>query len=644
MTDFFSLGYHRRLVRSTLGWRIALLVFAAIAAIEAVVLVPSYLYYGHERRERLAFAARHELVVWLRALGDPDRVTAAEAAPLVTAGPLVGLRLYRTDGSAIGSFGENGGVRTDTTEVTWLPADLGLPYRAVARIDTASVAGDLERYVLRVAGLVLVIAAVVTATTMFVLGHMVLAPLQELREHLQRAAEHPAEADRRLMAVRRRDDLGDVIVSFNHMAVQVAESFRALARRERELDELNRTLEARVVDRTAALNAAIERLGRTNVELRRTEDRFRTIFERSSDAILLIDVAGDRIIDANVEACRMLGFARDELLATPVSVIHADDMAALRTVTRIASREGRARSKSLRCRTRSGQIIPVEASASTIAIAGGEAHLFLLRDITERQRVEQVLKDARDAAEAANRAKTEFLANMSHELRTPLNAIIGFSEIMAHQLFGRLGNDRYVVYAKDVLESGHHLLEIINDILDVAKAEAGKLDLHEEAVDLAAAVAASIRLVRARIDDARLGLTVGLDQPLPRLRADGRKLKQILVNFLSNAAKFTPAGGGVSVHAGSAADGGVEIVVADSGIGISEADLARVMAPFVQVDSALNRRHEGTGLGLPLVRILCELHGGSLTLASTPGRGTRATVAFPADRVLAPAEETARSA
>jgi PAS domain S-box-containing protein len=261
--------------------------------------------------------------------------------------------------------------------------------------------------------------------------------------------------------------------------------------------------------------------------------------------------------------------------------------------------------------------------------------LFTYTDITDRNRVEVDLRRAKDEAELASRSKTEFLANMSHELRTPLNAIIGFSDILIGQIFGPVGDARYADYARDIRDSGLHLLTLINDVLDIAKVEFGKVELLEETVDIVAVIESCLRLVRERAQTAGVQLTQALPPGLPYLRGDGRRLKQILLNLLSNSVKFTPAGGRITVGV-SHDDEGFRLAVEDTGIGIAAEDLETALRPFGQIDSRLARKYQGTGLGLPLARSMAELHSGRLELYSAPGEGTTATLWLPPSRVIRP--------
>jgi signal transduction histidine kinase len=291
--------------------------------------------------------------------------------------------------------------------------------------------------------------------------------------------------------------------------------------------------------------------------------------------------------------------------------------------------------------------LSLERQSMAVAVAGVAALLLgaaeaerLRRHVTKleaTQRELQVttgnLRMALEAAAASSQAKSQFLATMSHELRTPLNAILGFSEIMKTESFGPMGNSRYAEYVADIHVSGSHLLSLINDVLDFSKSEAGHLELHEEELDVREILSESVRLIRPGAREAGIEIAMDLPSVAPPVLADRRRLKQIALNLLSNAVKFTPAGGKVSVRL-SFTDRGVDMVFTDSGIGMTADQIAVALEAFGQVDNQLNRKHEGTGLGLPLCQRFVELHGGSLSIESTPCKGTSITVRLPAKRVL----------
>jgi len=267
--------------------------------------------------------------------------------------------------------------------------------------------------------------------------------------------------------------------------------------------------------------------------------------------------------------------------------------------------------------------------------AGVATALSLLQlNLARTARRNREAEEARHAAESANRSKSRFLAVMSHELRTPLNAIIGFSDLMQSESLGPLQPAKYREYAQDIHVSGQNLLSVINDILDMAKIEDGKMVLFEEAIDLGEQITAATRFVAERARQGQVALDREIAAGLPPLFADQRSVRHILLNLLTNAIKFTPGGGRVTVRAERDGNRGLELAVADTGIGMSPEHLAIAMMPFGQVANEYTRRHDGTGLGLPLVKSLAELHGAAFRIDSALGIGTTVRIAFPPQRML----------
>jgi PAS domain S-box-containing protein len=369
--------------------------------------------------------------------------------------------------------------------------------------------------------------------------------------------------------------------------------------------------------------------------LQQSEERFRNLIEGSIQGII-IQHRG-RPLFANQAFATMFGFAGpDEILALPdtYALVASEDVDRLREYgeTRLRGAPAPAIFEHQAVR-RDGSRIWLENRSRAVDWNGVRAIQSVCIDITDRKRAEQALIAARDQADRANRAKSDFLARVSHELRTPLNGIMGFSELMRTEAMGPLGA-RYREFAEDIYQSGAHLLAIINDILDIAKVEAGRFELREEPIGLPELLDTVRRLVAGRVEEARLALVVDAAADLPALRADRRALKQVLLNLLSNAVKFTPSGGEVRLLAGRRPGGEIVLVVQDNGIGIAAEDIPKVLEPFGQVDSALARRHTGAGLGLTISRALIELHGGGLELDSMPGLGTAVTVRLPRERVV----------
>jgi len=293
----------------------------------------------------------------------------------------------------------------------------------------------------------------------------------------------------------------------------------------------------------------------------------------------------------------------------------------------------------MRAHRNPGAPIQQQMSDGTWVLMGehrtGDGGTFLIRtDMTELKKAEEAMQRAREEAETANRAKSEFLANMSHELRTPLNAVIGFSDMIRRETFGPVGSPKYLEYVNDINESGTHLLELITDILDLSKVEAGKLELHEQNVDVSRVVRSCLTLVKERAEARGVEVKCDSAPNLPGLSADERKLKQILINLMSNAIKFTPSGGEITVRNWVHRDDGYVFQISDTGIGMAREDIPKALTPFRQVDNNISRKYDGTGLGLPLTKALTELHGGSLDLQSEVGVGTTVTVRFPTERIL----------
>ena len=257
------------------------------------------------------------------------------------------------------------------------------------------------------------------------------------------------------------------------------------------------------------------------------------------------------------------------------------------------------------------------------------AVVSLYSDITERKTAEQETERARVQAEAANRAKSDFLANMSHELRTPLNAIIGFSEVLATEILGPLAQDKQLEYIKDINSSGLLLLSIINDVLDMSKIEAGKLELAFERVSVQQVIREAVRMVDERVRARHLNIAVQAPEGEISVWGDERALKQIMLNLMSNAVKFSHDGGRIDIRAALDASGALTLEVADRGIGMAAAEIERALQPFGQAKSATTRNHGGTGLGLPIAKGLVEAHGGTLAIESIAGRGTAVRIALP---------------
>jgi PAS domain S-box-containing protein len=343
-----------------------------------------------------------------------------------------------------------------------------------------------------------------------------------------------------------------------------------------------------------------------------------------------------RFVFLNEAFCRFMGRPRAHLIGrTDFDVAAPDEAAVFRTIDIRMLASGQPEENEEAFTSPDGVQYWVVTHKSLLALPGrGRYIVGVMSDITERKRIEKDLFAAKAQAEDANRAKSQFLANMSHELRTPLNAVIGFSEVIKGERFGPINESRYRDYAEDIHASGVHLLRLINDILDLTKIEGGKYELIETECDLSTTISEGLRLVHDVADHNGLKLRQTIPSNLPFLLCDERAIKQIIVQFLSNAVKFTPSGGSVDICVRLDDEQAIVLSVADTGIGMAPEDIPRALSPFRQLESSWDRKYDGIGLGLPLVKALVELHGGSLQIESAPGIGTTVFALFPPSRTV----------
>jgi PAS domain S-box-containing protein len=358
--------------------------------------------------------------------------------------------------------------------------------------------------------------------------------------------------------------------------------------------------------------------------------------ENATIAVLWIDAEG-RLIYGNRRALASLGYQGDELLSKTTADVDPElSPEGWRAHWQALARDGSVCFE-VKQRCGDGSILPVDVSASLVDAGDRRYACAFLRDLTAWKRAQAELHRVRElaaSAKTANDTKSMFLANVSHELRTPLTSIIGFSEVLLQERYGVLGSPQYRQFAESIRESGGDLLSLINDILDISKIEAGRLELCEEDAELAHVVQACLRLIGQRAQDAGLAILDQVPSDLPRVCVDVRLVKQVLLNFLSNAIKFTPEGGSITLAAGRDVDGGLWLSVQDTGIGIARQHHELVFEPFEQVENIWSRRYSGTGLGLPIAKKIVELHDGGVDLESELAEGTKVTLRLPATRIL----------
>ena len=366
------------------------------------------------------------------------------------------------------------------------------------------------------------------------------------------------------------------------------------------------------------------------------EAHARDVLDSALDAFFSIDPDG-LIVDWNRAAAQTFNWPREEVLGRPAVslIVPGPELDAHREMmAQLCAGDAWFLNKRVRttARRRDATVFPCELAITETWTPRGRTFNAFMRDITDREAHQEAMERARHEAEVASKSKSEFLAAMSHELRTPLNAVIGFSDLLVS--CPQLPEAQRLEYLRDIRESGNHLLELINDVLDLSKIEAGRLELSEEPVDLHQLAEACTRLLGERAQSALLDLSHDVPTDLPPVLADKTRIKQVLINLLSNSIKFTEPGGRVVLSASLDPAGRMRLSVADTGVGMAPDELSRAFEPFAQLDNVYSRRQQGTGLGLALVRTLSQLHGGALDVDTAPGEGTTATCILPADRVM----------
>ncbi|NMM45286.1 PAS domain S-box protein [Rhodospirillaceae bacterium KN72] len=379
---------------------------------------------------------------------------------------------------------------------------------------------------------------------------------------------------------------------------------------------------------------------RTEALLHEKSDLLDTILSAMSDAVSVMD-KNLNLIAANQQFFDLLGFPRDQFgLGSNMADFFRYN--AEKGEYGIGDVEEMVQKRiELSKRFEPHRFERVRPDGTVISVQGNPlpegGFVTIYSDVTRQKTGERALQKAKEDAERASASKSQFLAHMSHELRTPLNSIIGFSEIMTEEILGKMNQPKYLEYAKDIRRSGLHLLNLINDVLDLTKIDAGRQTVEESEIDLAQILQSCLRMIQGTKNTAFLNFEFHVPKSLPHIRADERLIKQIVLNLLSNSAKYNVPGGKIIVSAGIDGENRVRFTVADTGVGIAPEDIPKVQEPFGQARSDSMRAHEGTGLGLSLSKKLTELHDGTLTIESTLGKGTAVTVTLPAARTIRPA-------
>lgn len=617
MKNRFSFKELGLVAKSRIGLRISIVVFLSILAVETIILIPSYKNYERDLLEKVNQSSLSAFQTGLKIMHRRSAAIDQEILAAILSNPaILGGRIFDDAGKTVASFGNEpielqafnktastGFLMSGNAHVDflWKKTATALPFDIAARVDTSWIAQELLFFLLRIAGLVLLISTCVVLVTMVALGHMIITPVLTLHNRLHAAIEDPENAHQQVVPEpSRKDELGDMIQSLNDLLGHVSVAHDA--------------------------------------KLKKKDERFYDFAWAASD--LFWETTADHKFSYISEKFREItDHSPTDFIGKPVHSFFLFS----------ASRENkRAFWTSLRLnnpfRNLTFYLTRQDGTEVHLAISGtpyydGDGNFSGYRgsgvDISDQIEAQQALISAKEAAEISNRTKSEFLANMSHELRTPLNAIIRFSEMVTSEAFGPIGNKKYSDYVQDINDAGHLLLDIINDILDLSKIEIGHLELRKAEVNIVDLTNACLKIIEPRAQEKNINISFDDRRWKQKtLIADEIRFKQMLINLLSNAVKFTPEEGTIDIDISNDKDLGLSISVIDNGIGIAPADQNKILSPFTQVDSSLNRAYDGTGLGLPLTKAFIELHGGNLSISSKLNQGTRVALIFPPDLVI----------
>lgn len=603
-------------------WQLALAVFLCIVAIEAVILIPSVRSFERDLLLRLEESSFNALAAVAEIYGGEQ--TSADLAQFEGAfartTAIRGVSLLGPNGQRIATFGERpdlitNGERTSDSrldrfitgrsrtedgaryDVRWLQENTGLTGDAVVRLDSSWINDELTAFVIRIAWLVLIISVFVSGGAMIVLGRSILTPMLQVRDAVVAAWNDPAQADTYRPDYRRNNEMGELVTALNQLLVRISRTHR---------EEL------------AMLNAMASQ---TNVAITACDEGGMLIY--ANDAALSLCACRSMM---EMQGKGLPRFGSDDSDGAPITL---NELLA----------DGRYSGEAT-LYTGAGSPVPVYVNAGVLTNDTNQPlrYYATIDDFSEVREAQIRLQQRNLELAAAEQTKSRFLANMSHEFRTPLNAIIGFSELIGDDLAGSSGNARHRTYIEDIHNSGMHLLGIITDVLDMAKIESGTVNVQFGDIVVTDVIDDALRMVAQQAKEKELTVTVDFDKTVPTVRADELKLRQILVNLLTNAVKFTPDGGAINLSA--APDYSDElgeclkIVVSDTGIGIAPAELSSVLEPFAQGTRTGQLQLGGAGLGLALCKSLSEAHDGTFTIESVLGEGTTATLHIPVKRAM----------